>query len=76
MSQAIVDPEELRRFANNLKRFHAELQGQMLSLGGQLKALGNTWWAFDDSKLSESERKALLLWLNSTLGTATRRAWA
>ncbi|HEY2841949.1 MAG TPA: WXG100 family type VII secretion target [Pirellulales bacterium] len=43
MSQAIVDPEELRRFANNLKRFHAELQGQMLALGGQLKSLGNTW---------------------------------
>jgi hypothetical protein len=32
------------------------------------KVLGNTWWAFNDSKLSEQQRKSLLLWLNSTLG--------
>lgn len=53
MSQAIVDPEELRRFANNLKRFHAELQGQMLTLGGQLKALGNTWRDKEQQKFTE-----------------------
>lgn len=45
--------------------------------------LGNTWWAFDDSRLTEPMRKALLLWLNSTLGllmyfgrrAITRSAW-
>jgi WXG100 family type VII secretion target len=53
MSQAIVDPEELRRFANNLKRFHSELQGQMLTLGGQLKSLGNTWRDKEQQKFTE-----------------------
>ena len=32
------------------------------------KVLGNTWWAFDDDSLPDTQRKALLLWLNSTLG--------
>jgi len=32
------------------------------------KVLGNTWWGFDDSALNENPRKALLLWINSTLG--------
>jgi uncharacterized protein YukE len=43
MAQAIVDPGELRRFANNLKRFNAELQHQMAVLHGQLLGLGDTW---------------------------------
>lgn len=30
------------------------------------KVLGNTWWAFDDSHLTDPQRKALVLWLNST----------
>ena len=32
------------------------------------KVLGNTWWAFDDKDLTELQRKALLVWLNSTFG--------
>lgn len=32
------------------------------------KVVGNTWWAFDDSKLSEDQSNALLLWMNSTIG--------
>lgn len=28
--------------------------------------LGNTWWGFDDSGLTPQQRKALILWLNST----------
>jgi uncharacterized protein YukE len=43
MSQAIVDPNELRRFAHNLERFSGELQNQMLILRGQLNSLGQTW---------------------------------
>ena len=43
MPQAIVDPAELRRFAQNLKKFNNELQVQMSSLHGQLLALGTTW---------------------------------
>jgi hypothetical protein len=43
MSQAIVDPAELRRFAANLKRFNADLQAGLAGLHGQLVALGDSW---------------------------------
>ena len=43
MPQAIVDPEELRRFAQSLKRFNNELQTQITALHGQLLGLGDTW---------------------------------
>lgn len=43
MSQAIVDPQELRRFAHNLKVFTSELESRIAALHGQLGALGQTW---------------------------------
>jgi hypothetical protein len=43
MSQAIVDPAELRRFAANLKRFNADLQAGLAGLHGQLVGLGDSW---------------------------------
>lgn len=42
MSQAIVDPAEVRRFASNLKRFNADLQSALAGLHGQLTALGDS----------------------------------
>jgi hypothetical protein len=41
---------------------------RIIAAGHPKKVLGNTWWGFDDSGLSEDQRKSLLLWLNSTLG--------
>ncbi|MBL7065837.1 MAG: WXG100 family type VII secretion target [Anaerolineae bacterium] len=43
MPQAIVNPEELRRFAGNLKQFDAELQSSMARLQAQYHRLGDTW---------------------------------
>lgn len=43
MPQAIVDPAELRRFAQNLKRFNTDMQERITTLGSQLAALGRTW---------------------------------
>lgn len=43
MSQAIVDPAELRRFALNLKRFNEDLQGDLTTLYSQMLGLGETW---------------------------------
>jgi uncharacterized protein YukE len=43
MSQAIVDPAELRRFAQSLKRFNSELQNGLAVLHGQMVSLGDTW---------------------------------
>lgn len=43
MAQAVVDPEELRRFAQRLRQFNSELQSQTTTLAAQLAALGGTW---------------------------------
>lgn len=43
MSQAIVDPNELRRFAASLKRFKADLQSDLAALHGSLTSLGDSW---------------------------------
>ena len=43
MSQAIVDPAELRRFAANLKRFNADVQSSLAGLHGQLVSRGDSW---------------------------------
>jgi pyocin large subunit-like protein len=43
MPQAIVDPEDLHRFAVELKRFSAEVQIQIASIHRQFGKLGETW---------------------------------
>jgi uncharacterized protein YukE len=53
MSQAIVDPNELRRFAVNLKRFNAELEGGLNSLMAQLQGLSATWRDQEQKKFVE-----------------------
>ncbi len=53
MSQAIVDPEQLRRFAHNLKRFNTELQSQLQTINGQLKNLGQSWRDKENQKFVE-----------------------
>lgn len=53
MGQAIVDPQEIRRFANNLKQFNGELQNQMSMIQGQLHNLGQTWRDQEHQKFTE-----------------------
>jgi WXG100 family type VII secretion target len=43
MPQVIVDPGELRRFAQMLKKFNEELQERLSALANQLGDLSNTW---------------------------------
>jgi hypothetical protein len=43
MPRAIVDPADLRRFAQGLKHFNTELAHQLAVLQGQFGALGDTW---------------------------------
>lgn len=43
MSRAVVDPAELRRFAQSLKHFNNELGHQLSVLQGQFAGLGDTW---------------------------------
>jgi uncharacterized protein YukE len=53
MAQAIVNPEELRRFARTLKEFNSELTGRMSALASQLNSLGNTWRDQENIKFTE-----------------------
>lgn len=43
MNQAIVDPEQLRRFAANLKIFAEDLQQRSSALAAQMNQLEQTW---------------------------------
>jgi uncharacterized protein YukE len=53
MSQAIVDPIELRRFAQNLKKFNQELEERLTALRAQLHSLGATWRDQEHKKFTE-----------------------
>ena len=59
MSKAIVDPEELRRFAQDLKRFNNELHSRMSSLHGRLLELGQTWRDQEHRKFAEEFEKTM-----------------
>ncbi len=38
-----MDPEQVRRFAEELKRFNTDLRDRLLSLQARFEALGDTW---------------------------------
>ena len=53
MPQAIVDPDELRRFARSLQKFNTELQERGSALSGQLIGLSKTWRDQENKKFAE-----------------------
>lgn len=53
MSKAIVDPNELRRFAEELKRFNGDLRNSMSSLQARFAALGDTWQDQEQAKFAQ-----------------------
>jgi uncharacterized protein YukE len=53
MGQAIVNPDELRRFATQLRQFNNDLMGQMTVLHGQLTGLSSTWRDREHDKFVE-----------------------
>ena len=48
-----MDPEEVRRFAIELKRFNDDVQGKAQSLQARFAALGSTWQDQEAEKFSE-----------------------
>jgi len=54
MAKAHVDPNELRRFAQDLNRFNNELQGLISGLHGRLRALESTWRDQEQRKFTEA----------------------
>lgn len=59
MPQAIMDPGEVRRFAEELKRFNLELQNRMSLLQARFAALGDTWQDQEHQKFSEEFRDTM-----------------
>ena len=53
MSKAIMDPEEVRRFAKELKHFNAGLQQGMTLLDARFKALGDSWQDHEHQRFAE-----------------------
>ena len=59
MPQAIMDPEEVRRFAEELKRFNTDIQNRMSSLQARFSALGDSWQDQEHTKFSEEFKQTL-----------------
>lgn len=59
MSQAIIDPEEVRRFAEELKRFNEDMQNRMGSLQARFAALGDTWQDQEQVKFSDEFKETM-----------------
>lgn len=53
MSQAIVDPAELRRFAHQLTQFSNELEDRLTTLASQLHGLNSSWRDQEHRKFAE-----------------------
>jgi len=53
MPQAMMDPEQVRRFADELQRFNRDLQNRMGSLQARFGALGDSWQDQEHTKFSD-----------------------
>jgi uncharacterized protein YukE len=59
MAQAIMDPEQVRRFAEELKRFNTDLKDRIVSLQARFAALGDTWQDQEHVKFAEEFRQMM-----------------
>jgi uncharacterized protein YukE len=59
MAQAIMDPEKVRRFADELQRFNSDLENRMSLLHARFAALGDTWQDQEHEKFSEEFKQAM-----------------
>lgn len=53
MAKAVVDPAELRRFAQELKRFNTTLREQVQTVGVRFADLAQTWRDQEHAKFAE-----------------------
>jgi uncharacterized protein YukE len=59
MAQAIMDPEKVRRFAEELQRFNSDLENRVILLTARFNALGDTWQDQEHEKFSEEFKYAM-----------------
>ncbi len=68
MPQAIVDPDELERFASSLARFNEQLRQNTSNLSGHFNNLGSTWRDSEYQKFAkefQQTKKALNQFMKS-----------
>ncbi len=53
MPRAVVDPEELRRFTAELKRFNTDLKEHLAGIHHRFVKLGETWRDQEHAKFAE-----------------------
>lgn len=54
-----MDPEQVRRFADELKRFNTELQDKMSALQARFAALSDTWQDQEHAKFVEEFKQTM-----------------
>lgn len=54
-----MDPEQVRRFAEELKRFNMDLQNRMAALQARFASLGDTWQDQEHGKFAEEFKQAM-----------------
>ena len=54
-----MDPQEVRRFAEELKRFNTDLQDRVVSLQARFAALGDTWQDQEHTKFAEEFKQIM-----------------
>jgi uncharacterized protein YukE len=59
MSQAIMDPAEVRRFAHELKRFNQDIQDRLALLQARFVALGDTWQDQEHERFADEFRSTM-----------------
>lgn len=59
MSQAIMDPAEVRRFAHELKRFNQDIQDRLALLQARFAALGDTWQDQEHERFADEFRSTM-----------------
>jgi len=59
MAQAIMEPEKVRRFAEELQRFNSELENRLGMLHARFAALGDTWSDQEHEKFAEEFKQTM-----------------
>jgi uncharacterized protein YukE len=72
MPRAVVDPVDLRRFAQALKHFNNELQSGMAALQGQFAGLADTWRDQEHEKFAREFADTMLV-INRVVEAATHQ---
>ncbi len=54
-----MDPEAVRRFAEELRRFNTDLQNRMASLQARFAALGQTWSDQEHQKFAQEFQQTM-----------------